>query len=75
MNIASFFPSVHLSDLLLYLFWGFIFFMVIRELVTWYWKINRITDLLEKIEKHLQSNKPINESARDTTTPIQSKTN
>jgi hypothetical protein len=52
MNIFSFFPSIHLSDILLYLFWGFIFFMVIRELVTWYWKINKITDILDKIEKN-----------------------
>lgn len=52
MNILSFFPSIHWSDVLLFLFWGFIFFMVIRELVTWYWKINKITDLLEKIEKN-----------------------
>lgn len=52
MNITSFLPSIHLSDLLLYLFWGFIFFMVIRELVTWYWKINKISDTLDKIEKN-----------------------
>lgn len=52
MNIFSFFPSIHLSDFLLYLFWAFIFFMVIRELVTWYWKINKIVDRLDQIEKN-----------------------
>jgi hypothetical protein len=26
--------------------------MVLREGLTWYWKINKITDLLEKIEKN-----------------------
>lgn len=28
------------------------FFLIIREIVTWYWKINRMVDLLEKIEKN-----------------------
>ena len=28
------------------------FFLIIREIVTWYWKINRIVNLLEKIEKN-----------------------
>jgi hypothetical protein len=31
--------------------------MVIREVVTWYWKINKIVDLLEKIEKNTRSDK------------------
>ncbi|MEI6304912.1 MAG: hypothetical protein WCP09_02760 [Candidatus Taylorbacteria bacterium] len=52
MNISSFFPSFSGASILLYLFFAFIFFMIIRELVTWYWKINRITDLLEQIEKN-----------------------
>lgn len=61
MNIFSFFPSIPWSDALLYLFWGLIFFMVIRELVTWYWKINKITDLLDKIEKNTrQKDEPTN---------------
>lgn len=29
-----------------------LFFLVIREIVTWYWKINHIVSLLEKIEKN-----------------------
>jgi hypothetical protein len=28
-------------------------FLVFREIVTWYWKINEIVTLLSKIEKHL----------------------
>lgn len=29
-----------------------LFFIVIREFVTWYWKINRIEKLLTRIEKN-----------------------
>ena len=28
--------------------------LALREIMTWYWKINRIVDLLEKIEGHLR---------------------
>lgn len=28
--------------------------IALREIMTWYWKINRIVDLLEKIEGHLR---------------------
>lgn len=28
-------------------------FLVFREIVTWYWKINEIVSLLTKIERHL----------------------
>jgi hypothetical protein len=27
-------------------------FLVFREVLTWYWKINKMVDLLEKIEKN-----------------------
>lgn len=27
-------------------------FLIIREFLTWYWKINRMVDLLEKIERN-----------------------
>ena len=27
-----------------------VFFLVTRELIAWYWKINKVCDLLEKIE-------------------------
>ncbi len=29
-----------------------IFFLVIREIVTWYWKINKIETTLKRIEKN-----------------------
>jgi len=55
MDISSFFPSFG-TDLILYLFYAFIAFIVGREIVTWYLKLNKITDLLEKIEGHLSKN-------------------
>jgi len=30
-------------------------FLAIREIVCWYWKINRIVELLESIESHLRA--------------------
>ncbi len=30
----------------------FLFFIFIREILTWYWKINRIEELLEEIERN-----------------------
>lgn len=29
-----------------------LFFLLIRELITWYWKINKMVRLLEKIERN-----------------------
>ena len=29
-----------------------IFFLLIRKIITWYWKINKIEKLLERIEKN-----------------------
>ncbi|MEQ1499862.1 MAG: hypothetical protein ABL917_00625 [Parcubacteria group bacterium] len=34
------------------LFFAVIFFFIIREGIVWYWKINNIVDLLEKIEQN-----------------------
>ena len=45
--IASNLPVIFLSLATLALF-----ILIIRELVTWYWKINNILSLLEKIEKN-----------------------
>ena len=33
-------------------------FLVARELVTWYWKINRIVQLLESIDRKLGGGPP-----------------
>lgn len=40
------------SSFFLILFFGIVLFIVIRELVVWYFKINRIVDLLEDIEEN-----------------------
>jgi hypothetical protein len=39
-------------NILLVLVFGFFVFVAIRELLTWYWKINRIETLLERIERN-----------------------
>jgi hypothetical protein len=31
-------------------------FLALRELATWYWKINKIVNLLEKIERNTDKN-------------------
>jgi hypothetical protein len=37
--------------------------LLVREIVTWYWKINRMVELLESIDKNLQTQgKNINQS-------------
>jgi len=56
MNIYSIISG---STLLSYLtiIWLIIFFIfIIREIALWYWKINRIVALLEKIEKNTRKN-------------------
>ena len=34
------------------IFFGIFIFFILREVITWYWKINKAIDLLEKIEKN-----------------------
>lgn len=34
------------------LFAGFLAFILLREILTWYWKVNKIVNLLEKIEEN-----------------------
>jgi hypothetical protein len=36
-----------------------VFFVVARELITWYWKINRAIELLEKIEENTRKDKNV----------------
>lgn len=50
MNFGLF--TIGLMPLLLWLLGIFIVFLIIRELVLWYWKISKIVSLLEKIEKN-----------------------
>lgn len=56
MDLTSYFISpfanVLNSSWFLYLCATVLFFLLFREIVTWYWKINKIVDLLEKIEKN-----------------------
>lgn len=65
MDIKSIFPflSFNWADIIFYLFWAFLFFMVIREVLIWYWKLNKITDLSEKIEKNTNKNDSENKIA------------
>jgi hypothetical protein len=36
-----------------------IFFFLVREVLVWYWKINKIVSLLEKIEENTRDKKVI----------------
>jgi len=40
------------SDMWKYIVIGAILFLFFREVITWYWKLNRIVSLLERIEKN-----------------------
>ena len=48
-----------MNDAILFAFiWvlvSLVVFLIIRELVCWYWKINRIVELLEEIRGHLSA--------------------
>lgn len=50
-NILGF-PNIGIIDILFAMFFILAGFVLIRELITWYWKINRIIELLEKIEEN-----------------------
>lgn len=54
-------------NFIFYIIGGFIVFMVLREFVTWYWKLNRVTELLEKIEENTRP-----KTTNTTATPSQS---
>ena len=44
-------------EIFIYIAAAFLFFLLIREIVMWYWKINKIVGLLEDIKentKHLK---------------------
>lgn len=59
MDISYFLKSVFPFDSWLgaipILFFAFITFLVLREVVLWYWKIGKIVELLEKIEKNTRA--------------------
>ena len=48
MNLNNFLSS----DSLAYLIGGIIFFFLIREILTWYWKVNKAIRILERIERN-----------------------
>lgn len=39
--------------------------LIIREIVMWYWKINKIVRLLEKIERNTRTESIMNEEKKD----------
>jgi|GEM_PF-4778501 len=51
MEHASLLTS--LSVFGIFLFVTVLLFLICREMVTWYWKINEIVVLLARIERHL----------------------
>jgi len=44
--------GINQSNILIILIVIFVIFLIIRELLTWYWKINKIVRLLEQIEEN-----------------------
>lgn len=48
MNLNNFLSS----DSLMYFMAGIIFFFLIREILTWYWKVNKAIRILERIERN-----------------------
>ncbi len=52
MNFADYFIASLLSSALPILLIGTVALFILREVLTWYWKINKMVDLLEKIEKN-----------------------
>lgn len=50
-------------------------FFVLREVFTWYWKINRIVNLLEQIEGNTRPSKANDTPTKDTKSTDQSQGN
>lgn len=44
--------GINSEQIIIWIFSLFLIFIIGREIITWYWKINKIVDLLEKIEKN-----------------------
>jgi hypothetical protein len=40
------------QEILIAIFAGIIVFLILREVLTWYWKMNRVVTLLEQIEEN-----------------------
>lgn len=63
MNYLYASPSVQLGSFVLWVCVAVLVFLVLREVFTWYWKINKIVDLLEKIEKNTRQGKDAAQSS------------
>jgi len=44
---------------------GLIIFLILRELVTWYFKLNKIIELLEEIKENTKSNEKVNPEKKE----------
>jgi hypothetical protein len=51
-------------DFLIGLLWLLILSFLLREVLAWYWKINRIIKLLEKIEQNTTIKNAVEESVK-----------
>ncbi len=52
MDLPNYFLNSFLNSWLAIGAVAILFFLLIREVVTWYWKMNDVVNLLEKIEKN-----------------------
>ena len=61
MDMGLFTSSISFGDILLWLVVLLLFFIIIREFVTWYWKLTKISKSLEQIESLLRKHWGIRE--------------
>lgn len=47
------------SKFVMYIPFAILIFFALREILTWYWKLNKISNLLEKIEENTRSKTPV----------------
>jgi hypothetical protein len=47
------------SNLIPFVLLSILLFLAIREILTWYWKLNKISSLLEKIEENTRPKNPV----------------
>lgn len=53
------------GTILLFIAGCLIFFLFIREILTWYWKIDKMIEILEQIEENTRPRKIIKESSEE----------
>lgn len=49
---------MNIESIVLWIIGLLVLFLITRELITWYWKINEIVSLLKKIEENTRPNIP-----------------